>query len=166
MPAGKNFYIGCGAGLAAGGLQGYLTREFVDTKYRIDALGDFGQPSVLAGLIGGGTALGLGLAGFMGKGPLRSDFATGIATTYGITALATGIYSLLFPVKKEQAAAAAAAAKPKAVAKPPVRVVRSETKAAPKAPSAPQVRISKVGAAGTAARAPSRAPSREEAQFM
>ena len=163
MPAGKNFYIGCGAGLAAGGLQGYLVREFVDTKYRIDALGDFGQPSVLAGLIGGGTALGLGLAGFMGKGPLRSDFATGIATTYGITALATGIYSLLFPVKKEQAAAAA---KPKAVAKPPVRVVRSETKAAPKAPSAPQVRISKVGAAGTAARAPSRAPSREEAQFM
>jgi len=163
MPAGKNFYIGCGAGLAAGGLQGYLTREFVDTKYRIDALGDFGQPSVLAGLIGGGTALGLGLAGLMGKGPLRGEFATGIATTYGITALATGIYSLLFPVKKEEQAAAA---KPKAVAKPPVRVVRSETKAAPKSPSAPQVRISKVGAAGTAARAPSRAPSREEAQFM
>ena len=143
-------------------MQGYGLRTFVDTKYRIDALGDFGQPSVLAGLIGGFTALGLGLAGFRGKGPLRSDFATGIATTYGITALATGIYSLLFPVKKEQAAAA----KPKAVAKPPVRVVKSETKAAPKAPSAPQVRISKVGAAGTAARAPSRAPSREEAQFM
>jgi len=159
MPAGKNFYIGCGAGLAAGGLQGYGLREFVDTKYRIDALGDFGQPSVLAGLIGGGIALGLGLAGFRGKGPLRSDFATGIATTYGITALVTGIYSLLFPVKKEEAAAAA---RPRAVARPPVRVVRSETKAAPKAPSAPQVRISKVGAAGTAARV----AGREEAQFM
>lgn len=51
MP-GKNFYIGCGAGLAAGGLQGYGLREFVDKKYRIDALGDFGQPSVLAGLAG------------------------------------------------------------------------------------------------------------------
>ena len=162
MPAGKNFYIGCGAGLAAGGLQGYLTRGFVDTKYRIDALGDFGQPSVLAGLIGGGTALGLGLAGFLGKGPLRSDFATGIATTYGITALATGIYSLLFPVKKEQAAAA----RPKAVAKPPVRVVRSETKTAPKAPSAPQVRISRVGAGAAEAAKPARVERREEAQFM
>jgi len=163
MPAGKNFYIGCGAGLAAGGLQGYGLREFVDTKYRIDALGDFGQPSVLAGLIGGGIALGLGLAGFRGKGPLRSDFSTGIATTYGITALATGIYSLLFPVKKEQAAAAA---RPKAVAKPPVRVVRSETKAAPKPPEKPQIRISRVGAGAAEAAKPARVERREEAQFM
>ena len=160
MPAGKNFYIGCGAGLAAGGLQGYGLREFVDTKYRIEQLGDFGQPSVLAGLIGGGIALGLGLAGFRGKGPLRSDFATGIATTYGITALATGIYSLLFPVKKEEQAAAA---RPRAVAKPPVRVVRSETKAAP---SAPQVRISRVGAGAAEAAKPARVERREEAQFM
>ena len=162
MPAGKNFYIGCGAGLAAGGLQGYGLRTFVDTKYRIDALGDFGQPSVLAGLAGGFTALGLGLAGFMGKGPLRSDFATGIATTYGITALATGIYSLLFPVKKEQAAAA----RPRAVAKPPVRVVRSETKAAPRAPTKPQVRISRAGAGAAGTAETARVVRREEAQFM
>ena len=161
MP-GKNFYIGCGAGLAAGGLQGYGLREFVDKKYRIDALGDFGQPSVLAGLIGGGTALGLGLAGLMGKGPLRGEFATGIATTYGITALATGIYSLLFPVKKEQAAAA----RPRAVAKPPVRVVRGETRAAPKTPEKPQVRISRVGAGAAEAAKPARVERREEAQFM
>jgi len=159
MPAGKNFYIGCGAGLAAGGLQGYGLRTFVDTKYRIDALGDFGQPSVLAGLIGGGIAFGLGLAGFRGKGPLRSDFATGIATTYGITALATGIYSLLFPVKREQAAAA----RPRVVAKPPVRVVRGETRAAPKTP---QVRISRVGAGAAEAAKPARVERREEAQFM
>ena len=161
MPAGKNFYIGCGVGLAAGGLQGDGLREFVDTKYRIEALGDFGQPSVLAGLIGGFTALGLGLAGFRGKGPLRGDFGTGTAITYGITALATGIYSLLFPVKKEQTAAARA----KAVARPPVRVVKSEAKAAPKAPSAPQVRISKAGTVRGAETA-AKAAGREEAQFM
>jgi len=161
MP-GKNFYIGCGAGLAAGGLQGYGLREFVDKKYRIDALGDFGQPSVLAGLIGGGTALGLGLAGLMGKGPLRGEFATGIATTYGITALATGIWSLLFPVKKEEQTAAA---RPRAVAKPPVKVVRGETRAAPKSPEG-QIRISKVGAGAAEAARPARVERREEAQFM
>ena len=156
---GRNFYIGAVGGLAAGGLQGYVLREFVDTKYRIDALGDFGQPSVLAGLAGGFTALGLGLAGLMGKGPLRSELATGIATTYGITALATGIYSLLFPVKKEQTAAA----RPGAVARPPVRVVKSEAKSASATASKkPQIRITRTGTEA----AKERAVRREEAQFM
>lgn len=99
----------------------------------------------------------------MGKGPLRSELATGIATTYGITALATGIYSLLFPVKKEEQTAAA---RPRAVAKPPVKVVRGETRAAPKTPEKPQIRISKVGAGAAKAAKPARVERREEAQFM
>ena len=66
-------------------------------------------------------------------------------------------------MKKEEQTAAA---RPKAVARPPVRVVRSETKAAPKAPSAPQVRISRVGAGAAEAAKPARVERREEAQFM
>jgi len=154
---GRDFYLGGAGGAVVGGLQGYCLRSFVDTKYRIEALGDFGQPSVLMGLGGGFTALGLGLAGLLGKGPLRGEVATGAATFYGITALATAIWSLLFPVKKGEQTAAA----PKAVAaRPPVRVVKSEAKAAPRTGEKPQVRISRVGAAETAKVA------REEAQFM
>jgi len=157
---GRDFYLGGAGGAVVGGLQGYCLRSFVDTKYRIEALGDFGQPSVLMGLGGGFTALGLGLAGLLGKGPLRGETATGAATFYGVTALATAIWSLLFPVKKgEQTAAAWAKA---VAARPPVRVVESGAKAAPKANEKPQVRISRVGAgaAGTARVA------KEEAQFM
>jgi len=156
---GRDFYLGGAGGAVVGGLQGYCLRSFVDTKYRIEALGDCGQPSVLMGLGGGITALALGLAGLQGKGPLRGEAATGAATFYGITALATAIWSLLFPVKKEQQTAA----RPKAVARPPVRVVRSEAKAAPKTPSAPQVRISRAGA--EAAKTPAKV-AREEARFM
>lgn len=154
---GRDFYLGGAGGVVVGGLQGYCLRSFVDTKYRIEALGDFGQPSVLMGLGGGFTALGLGLAGLLGKGPLRGETATGAATFYGITALATAIWSLLFPVKKGEQTAAAPKA---AAARPPVRVVKSEAKAAPKTAEKPQVRISRVGAAETAKVA------REEAQFM
>jgi len=111
------------------------------------------------GLGGGFTALGLGLAGLLGKGPLRGEVATGAATFYGVTALATAIWSLLFPVKKGEQTAAAPKAKAVA-ARPPVRVVKSEAKAAPKTAEKPQVRISRVGAAETAKVA------REEAQFM
>ena len=158
---GRNFFIGGAGGTAAGALQGYCLRSFVDTKYRIEALGDFGQPSVLMGLGGGFTALGLGLAGLLGKGPLRGEAATGAATFYGVTALATAIWSLLFPVKKGEQTAAAPKA---AAARPPVRVVKSEAKAAPKAAEKPQVRISRVGAEGAAETA--KVAKKEEAQFM
>jgi len=161
---GRDFFIGGAGGAVVGGLQGYCLRSFVDTKYRIEALGDFGQPSVLAGL-GGGIALALGLAGLQGKGPLRGETATGAATFYGVTALATAIWSLLFPVKKGGQTAAA----PKAVAaRPPVRVVKSEAKAAPKVAEKPQVRISRVGAgaAETAKVAEKKVAKKEEAQFM
>jgi len=158
---GRDFYLGGAGGAVVGGLQGYCLRSFVDTKYRIEALGDFGQPSVLAGLGGGITALALGLAGLQGKGPLRGETATGAATFYGVTALATAIWSLLFPVKKgEQTAAARAKA---AAVRPPVRVVKSEAKAAPKAAEKPQVRISRVGAGAAEA---ARVAKKEEAQFM
>ena len=157
---GRDFYLGGAGGAVVGGLQGYCLRSFVDTKYRIEALGDFGQPSVLMGLGGGITALALGLAGLQGKGPLRGETATGAATFYGVTALATAIWSLLFPVKKGEQTAAA----PKAVAaRPPVRVVKSEAKAAPKVAEKPQVRISRVGA-GAAETA--KVAKKEEAQFM
>lgn len=158
---GRDFYLGGAGGAVVGGLQGYCLRSFVDTKYRIEALGDFGQPSVLAGLGGGITALALGLAGLQGKGPLRGETATGAATFYGVTALATAIWSLLFPVKKGGQTAAA---------KPPIRVVKTATGAKP-APK-PQVRISKVGATGAAKPAvvskttAAGATRREEAQFM
>jgi len=160
---GRDFYLGGAGGAVVGGLQGYCLRSFVDTKYRIEALGDFGQPSVLAGLGGGITALALGLAGLQGKGPLRGKTATGAATFYGVTALATAIWSLLFPVKKGGQTAAAA--------KPPIRVVKTTTGAKPAAPK-PQVRISKVGATGAAKPAvvskttAAGATRREEAQFM
>jgi len=159
---GRNFYLGGAGGAVVGGLQGYCLRSFVDTKYRIEALGDFGQPSVLAGLGGGITALALGLAGLQGKGPLRGEAATGAATFYGVTALATAIWSLLFPVKKGEQTTAAPKAKAVA-ARPPVRVVKSEAKAAPKTAEKPQVRISRVGAEGAAETAK---VAREEAQFM
>jgi len=162
---GRDFYLGGAGGAVVGGLQGYCLRSFVDTKYRIEALGDFGQPSVLMGLGGGFTALGLGLAGLLGKGPLRGETATGAATFYGVTALATAIWSLLFPVKKGGQTAAAA--------KPPIRVVKTaKTTGAKPAAAKPQVRVSKVGATGATKPAvvskttAAGATRREEAQFM
>lgn len=93
-----------GAGLV-GGIAG-LTQTFVLRKYGdkgvpiIEALGPaWGQPSAVAGVVGGVIAGSLGALGLMKKGPVKGNkaAATGL-TTYGVTALGSGIYSAMKPV--------------------------------------------------------------------
>lgn len=90
-------------GAGAGALQTPILREFVDKKYpltNIPSLKGFGTPSALIGIVGGALGLAVGAVGISrGKdGRQRlADVYVEPAIDYGITALATGILSGLYP---------------------------------------------------------------------
>ena len=90
-----------GAGLGA--LQTPLIREYLDPTYPaiIPQLGTFGSASALAGMVGGGAGLAIGVLGMTrgrdGRQRL-SDIVVEPAIDYGITAFVGGLMSGLFPI--------------------------------------------------------------------
>jgi len=126
-------------GAAIGSAQTFILREFVDKQYGtiIPGIGNWGYPSVVAGVGIGGIATLLGIMGTMGKGPLYGDAATA-ALSYGVPALIGGIFSALYPVTP--AAGARLTAPSSAPALKTVRV--TPTRTAPSA--APSTASSKI----------------------
>lgn len=103
--------IGLGAGI--GTAQTYLLREYVDPTYGriIPQIQGFGTISSLAGWSIGLITTILGVAGYMGKGPLRGNtVAQNGLIAYGIPALVGGIISGIYPATLLRAPARARAA--------------------------------------------------------
>ena len=109
------------AGAVVGSVQTALLREYADNAMAkaflkntsatppllMKQLQGFGSPSALAGIIGGGIALAVGLASVL-KGMVTRSMSVGAALMgYGSTALFTGILSGAFPTTAWQAATAA-----------------------------------------------------------
>jgi len=94
---------GLGAGVSTAGV--YISRKYLDPKYKVDRFGKFGQPTTLIGITAGAPSLLLGIAGeIFGKGPLRGKaFLAPFATSFGATAVTGAMLSLLFPVEKKRA---------------------------------------------------------------
>lgn len=88
------------AGAAIGGAQTFILREFVDGQYGpiIPGIGSWGNPSVVAGLAGGGVTSVLAVLGVLGKGPIKDDDQIYGLLAYGIPAIVGGIYSGLYPI--------------------------------------------------------------------
>ncbi|MHB8552771.1 MAG: hypothetical protein ACYDAO_04205 [Thermoplasmataceae archaeon] len=102
------------AGIVIGVSQTALLREFVDKPmakkflatnptagtpgpFLMKTLGNFGSPSAVFGIAGGVTGIGVGLYGAMKDKPIANNAANLAITNYGASALATGIYSGVFP---------------------------------------------------------------------
>jgi len=118
-------------GAAVGSAQTFILREFVDKQYGtiIPGIGNWGYPSVVAGVGVGGIATLLGIMGTMGKGPLYGDSAIA-ALSYGIPALIGGIFSALYPVApagRVRAATPTLRLTPQTVRVAPVRTTPSTT---------------------------------------
>lgn len=94
----KVILVGIGAGIGAA--QTIILREYVDKQYGsvIPQIGNWGNPSVLAGVGIGGVATALGALGMVGKGPIKSETTATSLVAYGISALVGGVLSALYPV--------------------------------------------------------------------
>ena len=92
--------VGVSSGIGIGVADTYLMRRYVDKKYGVKKLGRFGQVSVLVNLVTGIPTLVLGVAGILGKGPLkRSDLVKYLMGSYGTAATAGGVLGVVFPVE-------------------------------------------------------------------
>ena len=81
------------AGSAVGTAQTWILREYIDDKWSIEQLGNWGKPSVLLGIVGGGLATVVGA--FVEK--VRSEELKAFLVSYGVPALVGGILSGIFP---------------------------------------------------------------------
>ena len=90
------------AGAGTGTALPVLMREFVDDKWSVEQLGNWGKPSVLFGVITG--ALGVG-AGVMAK--RLSDEAKAFLVSYGVPALVEGLLFGIFPKQTQTTTTAA-----------------------------------------------------------
>lgn len=100
--------VGVSGGIGIGAVETYVMRKYVDKKYGVKKLGRFGQVSVLVNLATGIPTLVLGVAGMLGKGPLkRSDLLKWSMSAYGTTATAGGILGAVYPVEGAYATVAA-----------------------------------------------------------
>jgi len=90
-------------GAAIGAAQTLILREVVDKQYGqvLPQLGNWGYPSVLAGIVGGGIATAVGISG-----KLPSDTSLALLA-YGVPAIVGGVLSALYPVATAPAARAA-----------------------------------------------------------
>lgn len=87
-------------GTAAGVTQTTILREMVDPERGtlVEALGNWGRPSVLGGIIGGIPTLGVGVYSVMTGKVTTSENIQMALMGYGASALFTGVLSGLFPV--------------------------------------------------------------------
>jgi len=94
------------AGATVGTAVPFLMREYIDDKWSVEQLGNWGKPSVLTGIITGGLATALG-AFFGGK--IRSEDLRTFLVSYGVPALVEGILFGIFPKQTTTAPARARA---------------------------------------------------------
>ena len=95
------------AGAGTGTALPVLMREFVDDKWSVEQLKEWGKPSVLFGVITG--ALGVG-AGLIAK--RLSDEAKAFLVSYGVPALVEGLLFGIFPKQTQTTTAGAKVAYP------------------------------------------------------
>lgn len=101
--------VGVSGGIGIGAVDTFLLRKYVDPKYGVKKLKRFGQASVLVNLATGIPSLVLGIAGMLGKGPLkRNDLLKWSMSAYGTTATTGAVLGLVFPVEGAYATTVAA----------------------------------------------------------
>lgn len=121
--------VGASVGGLVGAVQTVLLRQFADipmaTAFLKNTAGSppllmkqlkgFGSPSALVGIIGGAVGLVIGLAGMLKGKIIRNRGGAAALTSYGVSALTTGLLSGAFPATAWTAGIAADPNNPVAV---------------------------------------------------
>lgn len=108
--AGTAFVLGMREGITKPMAESYLKAkaagQTVSPPFLMKQAGGFGSPSFVIGMIGGGTALGVGLAGAYKDVPLRGAAVNSGLITFGASAITASIFDGVFPSNEWGAAVA------------------------------------------------------------